>query len=255
MRDVSTPAPPPPSSAPGFFVTGTDTDVGKTLVCTGLLRTFARQGIVAGGQKPVAAGLQEDRGHWVNDDVLALQSASGIDLSAAEVCALPLRTACAPHLAAAIDGVIPDRAALVAHVRRLLPRADAWVVEGAGGFCVPMSPTGSTPHWGLDDLAADLNWPIVIVVGLRLGCLSHALLTARAVRARGLRLAGWVGNRVDPAMALADDNLRSLHDLLDAPCLGVVPHLQRPSGEAAADWLDSAACLLALNGASGTVVP
>jgi dethiobiotin synthetase len=230
----------------GVFITGTDTEVGKTRISAGVLRLLARQGIEAGGLKPVAAGMSEIEGRWINEDVQALQAASGVTLSDAEVGPVQLRTACAPHIAAALEGMTPDRAALVAHVRRMVPRAQAWVVEGVGGFCVPMSAPGARPRWGMDDLAADLHWPVVMVVGLRLGCLNHALLTAQAVRARGLTLAGWVANRVDPAMGHPDENLLSLRDGLDAPCLGDVAHLAQPGADAVAACLDARGWLTVL---------
>lgn len=223
----------------GLFVTGTDTEVGKTRVSAGLLHLLAAQGLRASGCKPVAAGVSAQGERWVNEDVEALRAASSVELSEADVCPCLLREACAPHIAARLEGVAISRDALVAHVRALGTRADALVVEGVGGFCVPLG-----DDWGSDDLAADLGLPVVLVVGLRLGCLNHALLTAQSVHSRGLRLAGWVANRIDPQMAHADENISTLERLLaarhGAPRLGTIPWLECPSPAAVAASLDAA---------------
>ncbi len=239
----------------GFFVTGTDTEVGKTRVSAALLHLLAARGLRVAGVKPVAAGMEEQPGGgWANDDVLALQAASNLGLAAAEVGPCQLRAACAPHIAAAQEGVALDRAACAAHVHAVAQRADAVVVEGAGGFSVPLSAVGSPARWGLDDLAADLGLPVVLVVALRLGCLNHALLTAQAVAARGLRLAGWVGNRVSPqTMAFEEQNLATLREWLQpAPCLGVLPWLADPAPGRLAASLDAAAVAEALHGGPQT---
>ena len=193
----------------GCFVTGTDTEVGKTHVSAGLLHWFAAQGLSSAGFKPVAAGTQEIAGEAVNEDVRALREAGSLALADAEVGPLVFAAACAPHIAAALERRTIDRAALRRHAAALAARADVLVVEGVGGFRVPLG-----PDWDSADLAADLGLPVVLVVGLRLGCLSHALLTAEAVVARGLRLAGWVGNTIDPAMPWAGDNVATLRDWL-----------------------------------------
>lgn len=229
----------------GCFVTGTDTEVGKTRVSAGLLQVLAGQSLRAGGLKPVAAGMAMHDGRVVNEDVALLRAAASVPLSDAEVGAVQLQAACAPHIAAALERRELDRAALLAHVLRLAPRAQAWVVEGVGGFAVPMSAPEAPEPWGMDDFAASLGWPVVLVVGLRLGCLNHALLTAHAIRARGLALAGWVANTVDPAMPYRAENLAMLHARLGAPCLGAVPHLPSPSGAAVAAHLDAPAVLRA----------
>lgn len=223
----------------GLFVTGTDTEVGKTCVSAALLRLLGANGQRAIGLKPVAAGVVRVGERWVNEDVEALRRASSVALRDDEVCACLLREPCAPHIAAAREGVSVSRAAVLAHLHTQARRADVVVVEGVGGFCVPLA-----EGWGADDLAVDLALPVVLVVGLRLGCLNHALLTAEAVRSRGLALCGWVGNRIDPGMAHADENIETLTTLLrqrhGAPCLGVVPWLDAPCAEAAAAHLDAA---------------
>ena len=207
----------------GLFVTGTDTEVGKTHVAAALLRLLG-SGPGAprvAGYKPVAAGVDAD-GH--NEDVQALRAASNITLSTEQVCPALLPEACAPHIAARLAGRAIALPALVDGARALATQADLLVVEGVGGFCVPLDDAQ-----GSAELAQRLALPVVLVVGLRLGCINHALLTAEAVAARGLRLAGWVGTRIDPAMRHADDNVATLTQWLQrgwaAPCLGIVPHL------------------------------
>jgi dethiobiotin synthetase len=232
----------------GCFITGTDTEVGKTRISAALLHILAQQGLRVAGVKPVAAGMAWVDGQWMNEDVQALHAASSPPLAAGQVGLHQLRTGCAPHIAAQLEGVVPDRAAWAAQVRATAAQADAVVIEGAGGFCVPLSPIGDLPRWGLDDLAADLRLPVVLVVALRLGCLNHALLTAQAIAARGLRLAGWVGNRAQPqAMPFEAENVATLREWLSpAPCLGVVPWLADPAPPQMAAALDAGAVARAL---------
>ncbi|MES2877968.1 MAG: dethiobiotin synthase, partial [Pseudomonadota bacterium] len=184
-----------PAPLHGCFVTGTDTDVGKTRISAALLYWLAQQGRLSAGFKPVAAGTSLIDGQWVNEDVRALREASSLTVSDTEVGPFQFEAACAPHIAAALQHRAIDRAAILRAAQVLAARADLLVVEGAGGFCVPLG-----DDWDSADLACDMNLPVVLVVGLRLGCINHALLTAQAVRARGLKLAGWVGNSVSPAM-------------------------------------------------------
>jgi dethiobiotin synthetase len=198
-----------------YFLTGTDTEVGKTLIAAALLRAAAAQGLRALGMKPVAAGGAED--------VDALVAAGNVQAPREAVNPYLLREPLSPHLAARRDGVTIDLEVIARRFNELRGRADFLVVEGAGGFLVPLSDT----HDGAD-LAARLGLPVVLVVGLRLGCLNHALLTAEAIRARGLHLAGWVANQVDPAMACLTENVDTLRARLAAPLLGFVPHLAQP---------------------------
>ncbi|TDF61947.1 dethiobiotin synthase [Cupriavidus sp. L7L] len=212
------------------FVTGTDTGVGKTHACAALLHALRAAGCASVGMKPVASGSEWRNGHWHNDDVAALRAAGSVDVPPDLTCPFLLRTPCSPHLAAAAEGARitpePIRAAFAA----LRAQAGAVVVEGVGGFQVPLA-TGPA-CWDTADLAVMLDLPVVLVVGIRLGCLNHAALTAAAVRARGLRLAGWIANRIDPDMALAGENIATLRESLGAPCLGELPWLQA-SAEAA----------------------
>lgn len=206
-----------------FFVTGTDTGVGKTFVSCALLQAMARRHPRVVGMKPVAAGLVQTQDGWDSEDAIALRAASTVRVPPALDNPVRLPDPLSPHLAAERAGTRIDIAHLVACQRELAQHADAMVVEGAGGFLVPLSPT----HTGAD-LAQALGLPVLLVVGLRLGCLNHALLSAEAIRARGLTLAGWVANRIDPGMAAADDNIAFLRQRLGAPLLADIAHSAAP---------------------------
>ena len=223
----------------GCFVTGTDTEVGKTCISAALLHWLAIQGLLSAGFKPVAAGMTSLDGELVNEDVRTLRAAGSVVLSDAEVGPCQLDEACAPHIAATLEGRAIDRAALYRGALALGAKADRVVIEGVGGFCVPLG-----PGWDSADLACDLGLPVLLVVGLRLGCINHALLTAEAVHARGLRLAGWVGNTVDPSMARLGDNIDALRHELDrrhaAPCFGIVPRLPVAGPAAVSAFFDAA---------------
>lgn len=227
----------PPSLA--CFVTGTDTGVGKTHASATLLHALRAAGYRAAGMKPVASGSEWRDGAWHNDDVARLRAAGSVEVALHETCPFLLRTPCSPHLAAAAESARiapgPIRTAFAA-LRR---QAEAVVVEGVGGFQVPLhlpdggDPDGASAGWDTADLAAMLGLPVVLVVGVRLGCLNHAMLSAAAVRARGLTLAGWIANRVDPDMLLAEQNIDTLHRTLGAPCLGELPWQVAPADAAA----------------------
>jgi dethiobiotin synthetase len=217
-----------------WFVTGTDTGVGKTLVACALLHALAERHARVVGMKPVAAGAERDaQGCWLNDDVQALRAASTIAVDDALDNPFLLPDPVSPHIAAERAGREIDIATIVRACAALRERSDVVVVEGAGGFRVPLTST-------LDgaDLAAALGLPVILVVGLRLGCLNHALLAAESIAARGLVLAGWVASRIDAAMPEQGANLALLHARLPAPCLGDVPHLAPPDARRAARHLD-----------------
>ena len=224
----------------GCFVTGTDTEVGKTCISAGLLHWFGQAGYRSAGLKPVAAGTMLIDGVAVNEDVRALRDASSVTLTDAEVGPCQFTQACAPHIAAAHEGRAIDRLALRDAAQTLAARADWLVVEGVGGFCVPFG-----ADWDSADLACDLALPVVLVVGLRLGCLNHALLSAEAIRSRGLRLAGWVGNAVSQDMLFGSENIASLNHEFgrrhQAPCLGLIPRLADTHPAAVAGHFDAAA--------------
>jgi dethiobiotin synthetase len=205
-------------SARGYFVAGTDTGVGKTLATCALLERARAAGRRAAGMKPVAAGCEDTPAGLRNEDALALQRHAGVQADYPTVNPLALREPLSPHIAAARAGVEVDLAPVLAAFARLAAGADVVFVEGAGGWLAPLSRT-----LAMDDLARRLGLPVILVVGLRLGCLNHAQLTARAIAADGLRLAGWIGNAIDPGMAARDENLETLRHRLPAPCLGVLP--------------------------------
>jgi dethiobiotin synthetase len=203
-----------------FFVTGTDTGVGKTLVSCALLRAFARRGLRVAGFKPIAAGCDSD---GLNDDAKALRACGNVASSYAEVNPYCLSRPVAPHLAAAACGVQIELARVVEAYRALAARADAVIVEGAGGFRVPLNDTQDSA-----DLARELNLGMILVVGMRLGCLNHALLTCEAITARGLKLSGWVANVRDEDMPMLHENIAALQARIAAPLLGVIPFLSAP---------------------------
>ena len=210
-----------------FFVTGTDTGVGKTRVAEGLLAAGARAGLRTLGIKPVAAGIDGERGgNPYNVDARALQAAATLDVDYAAVNPILLRRPIAPHIAAAEEGIDIRVSALAAHCRSLLTAdVDLAVIEGAGGWLVPLNDQET-----LADFCVVLGLPVILVVGMRLGCLNHALLTAAAIRGVGLELAGWVANCVESDMIELDANIETLRRQLSAPCLGRVPHLAPGSG-------------------------
>lgn len=209
------------------FVTGTDTGVGKTLVSTALLHALATHFPRVVGMKPVAAGTTLQGGIGINEDVLALRAASTLAVAPGLDNPVLLADPVSPHIAAQQAGVRIDIAHIAACHRALLQLADAVVVEGAGGFMVPLDDDDSALTTGAD-LALALKLPVVMVVGVRLGCLNHALLTAHAIESRGLTLAGWVANHIDPQMTAQNQNIEFLRRRLGAPLLASVGWLSDP---------------------------
>ena len=215
------------------FVTGTDTGVGKTLVSAALVNALARAGLKAAGMKPLAAGAEMRDGQLWNEDVALLTAQASVDLPVDLVCPLMFREAAAPHIAAALENRTIDLDVVLHAYQEMSRQTQALVVEGVGGFRVPL-----TDRLDTADLAAAMRLDVILVVGLRLGCLNHALLTAEAIAARGLKLAGWVANQIDPAMPHQADNLDALSQRLAAPLLGVVRWMPVPSAAEAAGCLD-----------------
>ncbi|MES2355762.1 MAG: dethiobiotin synthase [Pseudomonadota bacterium] len=207
----------------GYFITGTDTGVGKTLIASALLYQLGRQGLSTVGMKPVAAGCTESPSGLLNEDVEALRQAATLKFSTEEICPYLFSAAIAPHIAADEEGKRIELEKIEASFTHLAQRAEAIVVEGVGGFRVPLNERHDTA-----DLAAMLRLPIIMVVGLRLGCLNHALLTADAIRARGLSLIGWIGNHIDPDMARVEQNIEALLQRLPCPLMGIVPFQRQP---------------------------
>ena len=201
----------------GFWITGTDTGVGKTLVTCALMRAFSRQGQTVLGMKPVAAGTEWVNGRACNEDVVQFQAHATVSAPLAWINPYCFTQPIAPHLAAANEKRTIDVAHVEACFLQLSALADVVLVEGAGGFCVPLDATA-----GMDTLAQRLALPVILVVGLRLGCLNHALLTAEAIKNRGLTLAGWVANQIDPEMAYPLENCHTLVQRLHARLIGSI---------------------------------
>ena len=215
-----------PKDTRGWFITGTDTEIGKTFVACALLHAFRRTGVTALAMKPIAAGFDEQ---GVNEDVERLLAASSLAAPRALVNPYGFRAAIAPHIAAEEEGRRIELPHIAASLTKLQTMADVVLVEGVGGFCVPLGAGADTA-----DLASLLGLPLLLVVGMRLGCINHALLTQQAIAARGLPLAGWVANRIDPAMSRFSENLAALQARLPAPLLGVVEHGTTPERAAPA---------------------
>jgi len=214
-----------------YFVTGTDTNVGKTLISCALLHGFAAQRKRVIGMKPVAAGCNAD---GQNDDVLYLRAAGNVAVDYGQINPYSFLPAIAPHIAAQQAGVIIDFSVIAKSYQELAAQADVVVVEGAGGLLVPLSMQQDSA-----DMVKELGLPVILVVGMRLGCLNHALLTVEAITARGLTLAGWVANVVVAAdMTSVEENISSLQHRIAAPLLGVVPYMTQPDARIAARQLD-----------------
>lgn len=212
-----------------YFITGTDTDVGKTLISCALLHGFAAQGKRVVGMKPIAAGCNASE---LNEDVQQLRAASNVSASNEQINPYNFTPAIAPHLAALLAGTSIDLARIVESYSALAGQAEVVIVEGAGGFLVPLNEQQDG-----GDLARQLGLPVILVVGMRLGCLNHALLTVEAIAARGLVLAGWVANGVDRNMAMLDENIAALKLRIEAPLLGVVPYMAQPDARVAAEQI------------------
>jgi dethiobiotin synthetase len=198
----------------GLFIAGTDTEVGKTRVTVGLVRALAGAGLKVAVMKPVAAGAVETAEGLRNADALDLIGAANVEAPYASVNPFCLVEPTSPHIAARSAGIRIDTAVIRQRCVALASTADLVVVEGAGGWLAPISETET-----MEDVARALSLPVILVVGLRLGCLNHALLTAQAVRAAGLPFAGWIANHVQPRFAHAKDNIALLERRLPAPLL------------------------------------
>ncbi len=221
-----------------FFITGTDTGVGKSLVATALLKLANEQGMATLGLKPVSAGCYLREGIQVNEDAWELMHASSLKKDYADINPVALREPMAPHIAAQRENVELEAASLIAKCQSQLAEAEFAVIEGAGGWLVPINSNES-----MADIATGIKAPVILVVGLRLGCINHALLSAAAIHSAGLQLAGWVANQVDPEMAVPEENVQTLLDRLDAPMLGRIPHMENPGTVFAAPHLSLYALL------------
>ncbi|WP_024672718.1 dethiobiotin synthase [Pseudomonas syringae] len=217
-----------------YFITGTDTDAGKTTVAAGLLHAARLAGLSTAAGKPVASGCVMTAQGLRNADALALQAECSVELDYDEVNPLALEPAIAPHLAAREAGIVLTVESLLQPMRHILSKqADFTLIEGAGGWRVPLA-----GERNLSDLAIALKLPVILVVGVRLGCINHAVLTTEAIARDGLMLAGWVANVIDGETSRLEENLATLVERLPAPCLGQVPRLEDASAENVAHYLD-----------------
>jgi dethiobiotin synthetase len=221
------------SALRGFFVTGTDTGIGKTWVACGLLSALQQRGYAVIGMKPVASGCMHTPAGLRNEDALRLQALSSIQLPYEMLNPYAFEPPIAPHIAAREVGQKIAFERIRAIIESLGQGADYLIVEGVGGWRVPLGEEGD-----VGSLAAVLGFPLILVVGIRLGCINHALLSAEAVQAKGLALAGWIANVIDPATERLAENLQTLREAIVAPCLGVVPFLPQSQPEDLASYLN-----------------
>lgn len=210
-----------PYTPTSFFVTGTDTEVGKTLVSGAIILKLREAGFKAAGFKPVVAGTYTDSNNQeLNEDLETLRIASGLSPHEQSLCPYVLDEAAAPHIVAKRNEMPLDATLILDAFNALAQKFDAVVVEGAGGFLVPLN-----EQEDLADLAQAMDLPVILVVGMRLGCINHALLTCEAIQSRQLMIAGWVANTLSAEMPLLDENIQALKDRIFAPFLGVIPRL------------------------------
>ena len=201
-----------------YFIIGTDTNVGKTYIASLLIQQFVAAGYQTVGMKPIASGCEQDaHGALINEDVLKLNVASNVSAPLNLINPFHFSPAIAPHIAAELAGISMQIELIQQAYAQLTKLAEVVIVEGAGGFFVPINATQT-----LADVAVQLQIPIILVIGIKLGCINHALLTVDAIQARGLILAGWVANQIEPEMPMFEENLSSLTQRIAAPCLGVV---------------------------------
>jgi dethiobiotin synthetase len=217
----------------GIFVTGTDTEIGKTCCSLGLITCLQQAGYRVAAMKPVASGCEQTAAGLRNEDAILLSQCASFSLAYQQVNPYALRLPIAPHIAAAVQGIEMQPAVIKAAFDALSILADAVVVEGVGGWTVPINANQT-----MADVAISLGLPVVLVVGLRLGCLNHALLTAAAIMQTGLPLVGWIANGIEPKLAWAKENVQALCERLPMPLLGTVPYLSQPTPERIAAFLD-----------------
>ncbi len=203
-----------------YFITGTDTDVGKTIIALGLIAKLQQQGYRVGAMKPLAAGCEGSSEGLRNADAVQLQQQAGNKLPYKVINPYAFAPAIAPHIAAAAEGVRVDIETIYQHYQTIAAASDCVIVEGAGGWQVPLNDFQT-----IADLAQRLQLPVILVVGMQLGCISHTLLTVESIRAAKLPLAGWVANQIDPHMERIEENIATLEQRIDAPLLGQIPYL------------------------------
>lgn len=214
------------SKHPGWFITGTDTGVGKTVIAAGLIQALTRKGLLIAGMKPVASGGRSTVSGLRNPDAEMLMAVTNVDCDYTMVNPYVFEPPIAPHLAAESAGINISLSRISDQFNKLRDLVDYIIVEGVGGWSVPLGAEMTTV-----DLAVRLQLPVIIVVGLRLGCLNHALLTAESIQKAGLCLVGWVANQIDPQFEQQQDNIDALKARLSVPCLGEIPYFEDPGKE------------------------
>jgi dethiobiotin synthetase len=214
----------------GIFVTGTDTEVGKTVISVGLIEKLKQQGLAVAGMKPIASGCEQTANGLRNEDALAIQQHVNVEIAYEKMNPYAFEPAIAPHIAAQQVAQKIDVLAIRSHFNEIQQQADIVVVEGAGGWMVPLNETQS-----MEDLALVLQLPVILVVAIRLGCINHALLSVAAIQQSGLPLLGWVANHIDQRSE-SEDIVSSLKQGIKVPCLGEVPYLAE--GQQATEFLD-----------------
>jgi len=222
----------------GVFVTATDTDCGKTEIALALMEALRQRGLSVLGMKPVASGCERTPQGLRNEDAWRLRGQGSREVAYELVNPYAFELPVAPHIAAGQAAVEIDLQTIRAEAERLASQCDFLVVEGVGGWRVPLGPSLAA-----SDLPLALDLPVILVSGIRLGCINHSLLTVEGIRASGARLAGWIANQLDPEMLFREENLATLAALIDAPCLGVVPWLSSPDAWQVARYLDVAPLL------------
>jgi len=216
----------------GFFITGTDTDCGKTIITCALLHKLQSAGVKVNVMKPVAAGVSDYPQGALNDDVVQLMQQTAIVSEYDQVNPYLFKPAIAPHIAAQQQQIVIDPAVILQAYAQLQERADITLVEGAGGWLVPL-----TAKLDVSDIPCFLNLPVVLVVGLKLGCINHARLTLASIQSKGCIVSGWIGTQVDADMACLDENVKTLKEYLNVPCMGIVPFMEEPKVSAVSSYL------------------
>ena len=215
-----------------FFITGTDTDCGKTLITLGLMQALQQSGLQVNAMKPVAAGVTHYESLQFNEDAVMLQQQSSVEPEYQLLNPYLFEPAIAPHIAAAEDNVVIDMVCIRQAFNTLRSQAEVTLVEGAGGWLVPLN-----EQLDVSDIPQQLELPVILVVGLKLGCINHARLSMQSIRTKGCRVVGWVGTQVDPDMSHARENIATLKRYLDVPCLGIVPFLKNALAVQVAGYL------------------
>ena len=215
-----------------FFITGTDTDCGKTLITLGLMQALQQSGLQVNAMKPVAAGVTHYESLQFNEDAVMLQQQSSVEPEYQLLNPYLFEPAIAPHIAAAEDNVVIDMVCIRQAFNTLRSQAEVTLVEGAGGWLVPLN-----EQLDVSDIPQQLELPVILVVGLKLGCINHARLSMQSIRTKGCRVVGWVGTQVDPDMSHARENIATLKRYLDVPCLGIVPFLKNALAMQVAGYL------------------